>query len=109
MTQPTPLTPKEIQAMFDATDLAHALSGVQAAPEKLKLEGACRECTVRWPIKDGGPVVFLCPLHAQAEALREALHALLARYDKVGGPLAVGRAVDEARALLATIQKGISL
>jgi hypothetical protein len=79
------------------------ISRVQAAPDKLAIEGACRACTVRWPIKDGAPVVYLCPLHAQAEALREALHALLARYDKVGGPLAVGRAVDEARALLATL------
>jgi hypothetical protein len=78
----------------------------QPALRNYKLCGCVLTCT-----GDGEhePRIAYCPLHAQAEALREALHALLARYDKVGGPLAVGRAVDEARALLATIQKGISL
>ena len=83
--------------------------GVQAAPEKLHIEGCCRDCSVKWPIKDGGPVVVLCPLHAQAEAVREALEKLCeaVRIDGHGSVNGHARAAfDDARALLATIQKG---
>lgn len=39
---------------------------------KLHIAGACRECTVKYPIRDAGAVVCLCPLHRATGELLEA-------------------------------------
>lgn len=77
-----------------------ACDSMRARAEELKR--ACFNCH-----EDTSETVMLCPLHAQAKAMRAALAEVITAYDHPSeeeGEIAMSLAIITARAILAAIE-----